>query len=80
LMFQQLVLSENTPQWASQFPTSRSSDDLTEPFRADSKRFVSALRAANATVMISESLRPPQRAYLMQRSHEKGLIRILSRR
>jgi hypothetical protein len=53
------------PFWVSQFPTSSSLEDLTEPFRTDAKRFISALRAAQATVRISDTLRPPERAYLM---------------
>lgn len=51
--------------WVSKFPTSRSLDDLVEPFRTNAKGFVSALRAASAAVAISDTLRPPERAYLM---------------
>jgi hypothetical protein len=53
------------PQWVSKFPTSSSLDDLTEPFRTKAKRFIGALRSAHATVDVSDTLRPPQRAYLM---------------
>jgi hypothetical protein len=53
------------PQWASQFPTSSSTDDLAEPFRSNVNRFLAALRNAGATVSISATLRPPERAYLM---------------
>jgi hypothetical protein len=56
------------PQWASQFPTGSSTDDLTEPFRSNVNRFLAALRSAGATVSISATLRPPERAYLMHYS------------
>lgn len=39
--------------------------DCSEPFRAYLTAFLAALRAAGATVSISATLRPPQRAYLM---------------
>ena len=48
-------------QWVPQFPTSSGLDDLTEPFRANAKRYISAIRAAHATLTISDTLRPPQR-------------------
>jgi hypothetical protein len=53
--------------WCSRFPGSRSTDDLTEPFRTSAKAFLAALAAANppAAVSIAATLRPPQRAYLM---------------
>jgi hypothetical protein len=53
------------PEWVSKFPPSRRLDDLAEPFRSCANRFVAALRAAGATVTIADTLRPPQRAYLM---------------
>jgi hypothetical protein len=56
------------PQWTNQFPTSSSTDDLKEPFRSNVNRFLSALRNAGATVDISATLRPPERAYLMHYS------------
>lgn len=52
-------------QWVSRFPTSASLDDLAEPFRSSVRRFVAALRQANASVVIADTLRPPQRAHLM---------------
>ena len=52
-------------QWVSKFPTSRSLDDLSEPFRGNASRFVAALRAANASVSIADTRRPTERAYLM---------------
>jgi hypothetical protein len=53
------------PNWISQFPNSRSLDDLVEPFRFNAKRFVGALKASGATITIADTLRPAQRAYLM---------------
>ena len=51
--------------WVTKFPTSQSTDDLTEPFRTNCKKFVAAMQAAGANVTIAATLRPPQRAYLM---------------
>ncbi len=51
--------------WVARFPTSRSLNDLVEPFRSSAGRFVAALSAAGASVTIADTLRPPQRAYLM---------------
>jgi hypothetical protein len=53
------------PEWVSKFPTTNSLYDLAEPFRARATRFIAALRAAHATVTIADTLRPPERAYLM---------------
>lgn len=53
------------PQWVARFPTSRSIFDLKPPFQANMAAFFNALTAANATVKISATLRPAQRAYLM---------------
>lgn len=53
-------------QWVARFPTSASIDDLAGPFREGAAKFVSALRAAGASVSISATLRPPERAYLMR--------------
>jgi hypothetical protein len=63
-------MSLSGPAWVSKFPTSSSLNDLTEPFRASANRFVSALRAADTAVIIiiSDTLRPPERAYLMHYS------------
>lgn len=51
--------------WVQQFPTSASTAHLTADFAAAVNRFVTALRDADATVRISATLRPPERAYLM---------------
>ena len=52
-------------QWCTRFPTSAFIDDLVDPFRTAVHRFVDALRAGGATVTISATYRPPERAYLM---------------
>src|ERR1700687_5330792 len=51
--------------WVSQFPTSTSIEDLSEPFRCNAWRCVAALRQARASVVIADTLRRPERAYLM---------------
>lgn len=51
--------------WVSEFPTSVSLDDLAEPFATQATAFITALRAAGATVSISATLRPANRAFLM---------------
>ena len=53
------------PSWVQQFPTSGSVDDLAEPFRSKVRGFLAALSNAGATVRIADTLRPPQRVYLM---------------
>jgi hypothetical protein len=53
------------PEWVTKFMPSQSLDDLAEPFRTSVRQFVNALRAARATVSIEDTLRPPERAYLM---------------
>src|SRR3954462_6980097 len=51
--------------WVAKFPTSTSIADLADPFKGKADAFISALRKAGATVTISATLRPPERAYLM---------------
>jgi hypothetical protein len=53
------------PEWVTRFPTSSSLNDLVEPFRTNASRFIAALRAAGAQVIVSDTLRPPERAHLM---------------
>jgi D-alanyl-D-alanine dipeptidase len=53
------------PQWCARFPGSDSTDDLIPAFRKSVNNFVEALKAAGATVTVSATLRPPERAYLM---------------
>lgn len=52
-------------QWVSRFPGSASLDDLAMPFRDYASAFVGALRNAGATVTVSATFRPLERAYLM---------------
>jgi hypothetical protein len=51
--------------WVKEFPTSRSTDDLSKDFKPKFQGFQKALQSAGATTSISATLRPPQRAYLM---------------
>lgn len=55
--------------WVARFPNSNSTADLNSPFRENVNSFISALRAAGATVTISSTYRPPERAYLMHWSY-----------
>jgi hypothetical protein len=63
-------MSRSGIQWVSQFPTSKSTDDLVEPFQANAKNFIAALQAAQASVTVADTLRPSERAYLMHFSFE----------
>jgi hypothetical protein len=58
------------PSWVQQFPTSTSLDDLVEPFRTNVQNFLSALKAAGASVSIADTLRPQQRLDLMYYSYQ----------
>lgn len=51
--------------WVSRFPGSASVSPLASPFKESVTSFLAALRAAGATVTISATLRPPERAYMM---------------
>jgi hypothetical protein len=51
--------------WVTKYPNSSDTADLTEPFRANVKKFIAALQAAGATVSIDTTLRSKERAYLM---------------
>lgn len=53
------------PQWIRSFPGSSSLIDLKFPFYSAADAFISALKTAGATVNISATLRPPERAWLM---------------
>jgi hypothetical protein len=53
------------PSWVPLFPTSKKLTDLVAPFRDNATKFVGGLTAAGASVSIGDTLRPPQRAYLM---------------
>ncbi|CAM3813133.1 hypothetical protein [Paracidovorax anthurii] len=51
--------------WVAQFPTSTQTSALAAGFRTKTESFIAALEAAGASVSISATLRPPERAYLM---------------
>lgn len=51
--------------WVDRFPTNKDIDDCKDPFKGNLQSFVDALKAAGATVVISATYRPPERAYLM---------------
>jgi len=63
---QQEVMTEPSgPIWVQRFPTSTRTADLAAPFAANVDRLISALRTGGAQVVVSATLRPPQRAHLM---------------
>lgn len=53
------------PQWVARFPGSNSTSALTSGFRLAVDQFIEAMRIAGATITVSATYRPPQRAYLM---------------
>jgi peptidoglycan hydrolase-like protein with peptidoglycan-binding domain len=53
------------PEWIKQYPFSDSLDDLSFPFRQYAKEFEAALKAAGAKIEMSNTFRPPERAYIM---------------
>ncbi len=53
------------PQWCARFPGSRSPDDLDPDWRGRVWAFISALQKGGATISISATFRPLERAYLM---------------
>lgn len=53
------------PEWCELFPTSRSVDDLSSPFKEGVIAFLRALDTAGVLTIISATYRPPERAYLM---------------
>lgn len=57
-------------QWASRFQGSRLTCDLAPAFRSAVESFLAALAVAGATVDISSTLRPKERAYLMHWAHQ----------
>ncbi|WAC71253.1 hypothetical protein OU995_16845 [Roseateles sp. SL47] len=52
-------------QWVARFPGSNAISDCIQPFAGNLQSFVNAMRDAGATVTISATYRPPERAYLM---------------
>ena len=55
--------------WVSRFPTSKALSVLDVAFRNKAEGFVAALRDAGASVKISATVRPKERAYLMHYSY-----------
>ncbi len=55
-------------QWVRFFPGSNSIDDLASPFRQRVLAFQKALKDAGASITITATYRPPQRAYMMHYS------------
>jgi hypothetical protein len=53
------------PAWCKRFLGSQSVADLEPGFRQKLQGFLNALKAANATVSINATFRPPERAHLM---------------
>ena len=53
------------PEWVARFPGSDQPSDCVEPFRSHLQGFLAALARAGASVRISATFRPPERAYLM---------------
>lgn len=53
------------PQWCARFPGSASTSDLSPEFRPGAEAFIAALKVSGASVTISATFRPPERAYLM---------------
>lgn len=51
--------------WVDRFPTSRSVEDLAEPFRTSVRTFLAELAVRGCSVRISATLRPAERAWLM---------------
>lgn len=62
--------------WVRRFPGSTSVNDLELAFRANVSRFLSALQTAGATLRITSTFRPPERAYMMHFAWKivRGLI------
>ena len=54
------------PNWVANFPGSNQVTALANPFRDSTARFVDAMRNAGCNVIISATLRPPERAFLMR--------------
>ncbi len=59
------MLQPSGPAWCDKFPTSVSLDDLAKPFQDGARRFLEALKAAGASVIVAATYRPMERAYLI---------------
>jgi hypothetical protein len=62
--------------WVERFPTSKSTDTLADGFRQKCEAFLAALNEAGATVSVSATLRPPERAYLMHWSFAINALQV----
>jgi hypothetical protein len=51
--------------WSARYPDAKTTDALASDFRAGCEAFVAAMRQAGATVAVSSTRRPAERAYLM---------------
>lgn len=58
------------PQWVPRFQGSKLTRDLDPVFRIAVESFLAAIAAAGATIAISSTLRPKERAYLMHWAHQ----------
>lgn len=56
--------------WVNRFPTSSQTSDLLPAFGTAVDGFISSLEAGGATVVVSATLRPPERAYLMHYAYK----------
>ena len=54
------------PQWVTRFPGSSDLAALVHPFQEQARSFIAAMKAAGCNVIISSTLRPPERAFLMR--------------
>lgn len=60
------------PEWVDRFPGSDDVSALALPFRTSVERFLAALAEAGIAISISQTLRPPERAYLMHWAWQIG--------
>jgi hypothetical protein len=60
-----LAAEKSGKSWVARFPGSKKVEDLDAGFREKVEAFIKAVKAAGATVRITSTLRPKERAYLM---------------
>jgi hypothetical protein len=53
------------PNWMQEFPTSNNVNDLQDPFRSNVQHFLEELMQSGANINVADTLRPPERVYLM---------------
>jgi hypothetical protein len=51
--------------WVAKFPDAKTTASLANDFRPGCEAFIAAMRSAGATVTVSSTRRPAERAYLM---------------